>query len=254
MDMTEDIHSPYDAGWEKILSSLQDIYAEARLDGRSLADTAQKMRKFLADDLKNLSSVSPLIFNDDGDHDDQTHQVVNLLHSWHQQGLAPSLLALCMHALRLWGLEINPGLKHALTMAALLGEVDNTLPYHNNMHYRKVMLQLLRLIDEHQRIYAGTTQSLATEQIVLLLIAVCIHDLGHDGKGNTIKGVFVPGRLEKQSYDLALPYLRACGLTDEKMLADLRVMLLTTVVHWMLPSFALRLSHRLCSLQLRFPG
>lgn len=108
-----------------------------------------------------------------------------------------------------------------LLMAAVLGETPHTLPYHNNLHFRKVLLHAARLIGAHN-------EPLPVRDIALLLIAACIHDLGHDGSGNVgADGTYAPGRLERRSVEYAAPYLRAAGL-DEASLADLETMIVCT--------------------------
>ncbi len=108
-----------------------------------------------------------------------------------------------------------------LLMAAVLGETPHTLPYHNNLHFRKVMLHAARLIGAHK-------EPLSAKDVALLLIAACIHDLGHDGSGNVgTDGTYAPGRLERRSVEYAAPYLRAAGL-DDASLADLETMIVCT--------------------------
>lgn len=108
-----------------------------------------------------------------------------------------------------------------LLMAAVLGETPHALLYHNNMHFRKVTLHAARLMSAHK-------ESLPAKDSALLLIAACIHDLGHDGSGNVgPDGAYTPGRLERRSVEHAMPYLKAAGL-DGQNLADLETMIVCT--------------------------
>jgi hypothetical protein len=86
------------------------------------------------------------------------------------------------------------------------------------------------MIVRHNSIYAETSNAFGPEQMGMLMIGACIHDLGHDGVGNTVDGVHETGRLEKRSFEFARPYLMAAGLDNEDRLADLRIMLLCTDV------------------------
>lgn len=118
-----------------------------------------------------------------------------------------------------------PAMRQALKVAAVLGSVPNDLPYHNNRHYRNVMQQLLRLIRAHNQAPEAPFRALDEMQIVTLLIAVCIHDLGHDGAPDPARAA----HLEQQSVDLAAPFLRAFEISYE-MLRDLEVIILCTHV------------------------
>lgn len=144
-------------------------------------------------------------------------------------GQAPSLTACVAYVADFIGLNLTPDLQQSLILAALLGDVENTVPYHNNGHYLKVLLQTVRLAVAHNTLFTGTDQALNNENGLLLMIAACIHDLGHDGTGNMFRGVFKQSRLELQSIDIIQPYLTASGL-DEKHMDALRVMILSTDV------------------------
>jgi hypothetical protein len=63
----------------------------------------------------------------------------------------------------------------------------------------------------------------------LLLIAACIHDLGHDGRGNIIDGRLEQGRLERRAFALALPYLETCGMSSGDLDTLLAILLCTDV-------------------------
>lgn len=115
----------------------------------------------------------------------------------------------------------------SLLMAGVLGEVVHNLPYHNNLHFRKVTLHAARLIDAHN---ADQKQKdpLTPRECALLLIAACIHDLGHDGTGNVgPDGAYSPGRLERRSFEYARPYLEQAGM-DQESLSVLETMMICT--------------------------
>ncbi len=156
------------------------------------------------------------------------NDLVDLLRMWHIADNSPSLSALCITACDEFGVN-SPDLRQTVMMAGILGDVTNDNPYHNNLHFKKVLLQSIRMIAVHNAIYEGTEKTLNEYDITTLIIAACIHDLGHDGRGNTLKGVYEESRLERQSFSYAESYLRACGM-DKSQLNALKVMLLTTDV------------------------
>lgn len=163
------------------------------------------------------------------DAEGTTDQNVDYLREWHITGHAPSLTAICARACEVFEIK-TPDLLPAIMTASVLGEVVQDHPYHNNMHFRKVLIQVIRTVAVHNAIFAGTQRALNERQIAMLMIAACIHDLGHDGKGNTMKGVLIPFRLEQASFDQAKPYLLAAGYADEKELNQLEVLLRATDV------------------------
>lgn len=169
------------------------------------------------------------IFAEGADAEVLNAQNVRALCRWRGEGRMPGLAALCLLACERLGVG-DPDLVRSVVVAAILGEIPKSLSYHNNEHFRKVLLQAIRTIFVHNRIYDGTAWSLDERQVALVLIAACVHDLEHDGLGNTIRGVFEQGRLERLSFELARPYLVAAGLDDGTDLLALQVMLLTTDV------------------------
>lgn len=180
--------------------------------------------------MQNMPLSTAGVFSGHHDNDAETELTVHLYRHWHTQPESSSLTALSLFGLDLCAPGASLQQIKAVLAASVLGEIENTLPYHNNIHYRKVLLQTLRMIRAHNNIYLGTARALSTDQMVLLMIVACIHDLGHDGQGNTVRGVWQAGRLERKAYDLALPYLQACGYDNVNDLERLRVMLLCTDV------------------------
>ena len=183
--------------------------------------------KTLEADLDALNKQAH-IYQTHDDAGDMTRETVEFMRGWHVSGHSPSLVSMAVASCEAFNIQ-KPDNRQALLIAAVLGDVPNDLPYHNNLHFKKVMLQLIRLIAVHNGIYKGTARELAEDDIALMLIGGCIHDLGHDGMGNTVKGVFYAGRLERQSYEYAEPYLMAAGI-DEGALQKLKTIILTTDV------------------------
>lgn len=196
-------------------------------DAAQICKALEASETALDTDLNGISQCEGVFPTKDSAGPD-TVSIVEYLRSWHVLGNSPSLVAMAVAACEEFGIK-KPDNVQLLLLAAVLGDVENDLPYHNNLHFKKVMLQLMRLISVHNSIYGGTAKALDEDQCAVLLIGGCIHDLGHDGLGNTVKGVFYSGRLERQSFDFAKPYLEAAGAGRE-MLDPLRAMILTTDV------------------------
>lgn len=225
--MNVDIWLSKISGLERIINDVPTN--KSWLNSDLLPQTHARVLDGFKKDIEALENEALFIFSNQTDVEHLAQQSEGLLKKWHIAG-APSLTAMCVFALENFGLNPQEDLVHAILICSILGEVENNLAYHNNMHYRKVLFNLLRLLAIHNDIYKDTARSFDASQIGLLMMGACAHDVGHDGMGNTVKGVFTPGRLEKLSYDLTLPYLTAVGFTDEKLLADFRVMILCTEV------------------------
>ncbi len=142
---------------------------------------------------------------------------------------ASDLTSMVIYAMKKLGV-IDHDMVQAVILASILGEISNRLEYHNNAHYRKVLLQTLNLIVTHNQIFEETQRELSQRQCALLLIAACIHDLAHDGLGNTIKGVFTQGRAEMISFREAEPFLRGAGLSNKEC-NTLKTLILCTDVN-----------------------
>jgi len=179
--------------------------------------------------LANLHKHAGELLKSGQDVQNTTDEIEGIFRRWHIDKNPPSLLSMCIFLLEEMALKPSPDDLNTLIAAAILGQVHNEPAYHNHMHFRKVLAQIMRLIINNNDIYSDTKRALNTYQICLLLSAACIHDLDHDGQGNWIKGVHVEARAEKHSFELAKPYLTAAGC-DDAALNALYVMLLTTDV------------------------
>lgn len=137
----------------------------------------------------------------------------------------PSLSSLTIMAAEKFGIDFESSEMKAMLVSATLGEIPNDAEYHNNAHYRKVLLSTIRQISIHNEIYRDTKWELRTRDIALMITAANIHDFMHDGNETGE----VPMRLEKQSIELARPFLEEAGVGDG-FIADLEVMVLSTYV------------------------
>ena len=101
-----------------------------------------------------------------------------------------------------------------LCMAALAGEVENNTPYHNNDHYRKVMMCTIKRIAEMEaRAHReNVAPPFSEKEKLLLLTAACIHDLDHQGHANKNTD---PKRNEIHSYNLFAPIFESVGVDNE---------------------------------------
>lgn len=221
--------------WLKQLQSLGEIAGAVNPDsgwdaGKTIPARLREIEKTFTTDMSALENHASFIFSADMDARSCTAMCVDLFRRWHAEGSAPSLAALAVFAMKGFGLREDDPLVRPVLMAALLGEAPNTLAYHNNMHYRKVLFQMIGLIAVHMAL-AGEekAQGLGRDHIALLITAACVHDLGHDGRANNAGGTYQRGREEKRSFNLAKPYIAAAGLREGE-LDDLNVMLLCTDV------------------------
>lgn len=219
------------ASWKNLIETLKPVNAGAAgIDPAALDQAYGQVFGNFEKDYEAASRDLAFVFNDPLDIEDATREHVMLLRRWHLQDHAPSVAAMCAYACDRLAAGASMSLKSALMMAAILAEIDHPHAYHNNMHFRKVVLQTLRMIVVHNNIFEDTERALDAAQILTLMIAACIHDLGHDGQGNTVRGQYEQSRLERRSLYLAMPYLVRAGLQDEKIIAAIRVMILCTDV------------------------
>lgn len=140
-----------------------------------------------------------------------------------------SSVDLCVSLLNLFKFDdrLDVQLCAPILVAAALADDPNTLPYHCNIHFKKVVLHTARMICAHNYIFNESKNTFKKEEITQLLIAAYIHDLGHDGQGNIVDRHYEMARTEKQSFNLAKPYLLSAGLSPS-VLDDLLIMLIGT--------------------------
>ncbi len=218
----------------QIWESVKDGFDKAPLSSQwlghaNILELADEISSNLARDLENLNKRASFIYAGADEVESHTRRTIDLFRNWTVSGACPSLSALVQFSLERMGVRDEAMIKMALA-ASLLGEIDNPLSYHNNMHYRKVVFQMMRMIAMYNYIYEGTSRAFDDRQICILLSSACIHDLAHDGKGNTLKGVYIPHRLEQNSYDITAQVFQSCGFGDDQALRLIRTILLCTDV------------------------
>jgi len=223
--------------WNTTLRDIKDILLsfappQSWTSKYYISDVYDRTLENLKGDIDFLTINAGFLFNNTQETEDLTLQTADLLRHWYLMESAPSLMALCLFALDRFQIEVDSDMRQAIAIACVLGEVPNELPYHSILHYKKVVLQMIRLINVHNGVYKGTDYVCDDQDIAFLLMAAAIHDLGHDGKGNTIKGVYHQARLERNSYFILVKYFNAIGFKDQKryqrMMDHLRITLLCT--------------------------
>ncbi len=176
-----------------------------------------------------IDSFFPFSFENLEDIGLKTAQAAALIKSISEPQSKVSLPVLVLASLSYFGFnDYHTDLVRSLFMSTLLGEVPHDQSYHNNVHFRKVMLHTVRLIAAHNAIEDAEADKITHSEMVLLLTCAAIHDLGHDGSSNMDDdGHYVPARLEHASFDMSAPYLRATDL-DRDILDDIRLILEST--------------------------
>lgn len=113
--------------------------------------------------------------------------------------------------------------------ASVYADVPHELSYHNNAHFKKVVFHMARLIVAHNYIFSKTSSFLDVDKIGILLIAACIHDLGHCGTGNILDRQYAMAKIERRSFEIISPFLLSLGMTDSER-DDLLTLLMATDV------------------------
>jgi len=221
--------------WKEYLKAAEDVLNAVEFSGdwpkgSDVQKACQLVRENFESDYKSCAVQLSFIFDDPLDVEDTTRANVALLRQWYMDQSPLCMPAICAYACDRMIRGDHERLKKALMVGAVLAELQHPHTYHNNMHFRKVLLQMLRLIIVHNNIFDDTERALDETQVITLLITACVHDLGHDGQGNTVKGVYEQSRLEKRSFDLVKPYLAKAGMDDAPFLEALQVMILCTDV------------------------
>ncbi len=218
--------------WSDKLRALKPVLKEGASQSRWPAlEGASQVLEHILDrlerDINYLESHAKFVFL--VDEENSTRKTAEIFRGWYVTDDYPSLSALAIFGMHYAGLKPDDEIVRMVLAASVLGEVENNLPYHSNMHYRKVVFHVLRLCTVHNDIYAGTRRAFSAHQVALLIAAASIHDLGHDGKGNSLEGEHIRARLEQFSVDLAVPYFEALGFGGQD-LQDINIMLLCTDV------------------------
>jgi hypothetical protein len=226
-----------------IFSGIDGVDLSGRwVSQEGLSITIQQASERLKSDYPLAKARLAYIFSNDFDAVKLTTKTCALIQDWHDGKDLFHISSVVLVVLEQFGFieYVNGVIKlnevaeepfvRAMLVASVLAEVPNDLPYHNNLHFQKVLLHVIRLVAVHNnKIFMGTPCSLEHIDIAKLIIAACIHDIGHEGTGNIVDHKYHLAMIEKRSFSYAYPYLAAAGL-DEEMLEDIKVMLITTDV------------------------
>ena len=204
-------------------------FSSAWVEETQVMAVITKVEERFNEDLETLNRDAAFILNTSQTVASHTSKTIGVFRDWTVGAMCPSLPALCQFAIDAFDIK-SQTLINTLYVAGILGEIDHNLSYHSNMHFRKVVFQCMRMIAVYNDIYQGTSRAFSERQIALLLATACIHDFGHDGKGNTLKGVYIPHRLEEAAYELVAPVFKAAGFDDEDDLNLMHSMLICTDV------------------------
>ena len=172
----------------------------------------QVIEQFPAD-YKRLSAHADLLTGiDTAGYGERAAEIFN---NWDNGNSWPSLAALQAFAFEQFNLPLDGTPARAALMAAVLAEVPNDLLYHGNAHYRKVMFHTIRLLATQIDGNFPYQPLLYSEDLMRLLVAAAIHDLGHEGGDNLRNGIYMPGYMEQKSYDHARGYFEALSLDPD---------------------------------------
>ncbi len=188
---------------------------EEFFEKEELLQSFEKLQQCYDKDYQRVAGFSDLLFGEDIKSFGERVTVV--FTEWEEEGGGPSLTTIVAHALEQFDLDVNSPCAKAAFLTAILAEIPNGLQYHGNEHYRKVLFHAIRLIATHNRFFKDTNRAFSPEQILLLLVSSCIHDLGHGGGDNLRDGVYTPGKMEQEAFDFAKPYFEALGLSEDQM-------------------------------------
>ena len=214
----------------EVLTALEKTPKDPSWPDQSLLKIAvEESTKDLNKSLQTLEKQTGSLLSSAAKGKDYGEGAQKVFHAWDNNKNPPPLLSLCLYAFEKTGLKPDETDLAMLIMMSILGQIKNDLPYHSDMHFRKVVAQVGTMIVAHQNLHRDRKYAFSAKQMCMLLGAACIHDLDHDGKGNVIKGLLIPGRAEKRAFMLAEPYMEAVGV-DEKTLNEILVMILSTDV------------------------
>lgn len=191
----------------------------------TLRDVINSVKETFENDFEDIRKDLAYIFEKQDNVAWQTEKTITLLKKWKSSQKPISALSIIAFAVEKFGI-VYP---ESLYRAAILADIPCELSYHNNLHFRKVVLHMIRIIAAHNYIADATNQKLSENQISLLLAGACIHDIGHCGTGNIIDRKYHMAMTEERSFYYAEPYLNDSGLNQE-MLRDLKIIILTTDV------------------------
>lgn len=182
-------------------------------------------------DYARLHDVSGLLFDPDiTAYGARTTAVFN---RWDTEpGGGPMLPVFLARAAEYFNLPHDGPEMRAAFMAAVLSEIPNDLLYHGNEHYRKVMFHMIRMLaTQRQKAFPGQPE-LEERDLMQMLIAATIHDLGHEGGDNLRDGIYTPGYMEQKAFDIMRPYFDALDI-DRDFQGEIETIVFCTDITFM---------------------
>jgi hypothetical protein len=195
-----------------ILSGLENIISAVKSDDSAYSQDvvqacANRVTATFAKDCCRVADIADLLFGPDiTTYGDRASAVFV---QWEEEGAGPSMAAILAAAADYFQMETSAPEMRAALMAAILADVPNGLLYHNNEHYRKVVFHAVRLLATHRHGHFPYQPLLYNDDILKMLIAAMIHDLGHEGGDNMRGGIYTPGYMEQKACGLMRPYFEA---------------------------------------------
>jgi hypothetical protein len=188
----------------RLRGSVTDATLQARMD---------VLAEGLARDESRLDECREILFSPDVTA--YGARATAIFQRWEEEDGGPSMVAFWKMAAEYFGLDTGSSAMDAAMIGAVLAEVPNSLAYHGNEHYRKVMFHMIRLLAVHQHEEFKEFPVLDGDDLFAVLIAATIHDIGHEGGDNLREGIYTPGYMEQKAFDLARPYFEAADLDPE---------------------------------------
>jgi len=217
-----------------ILQGIIAKIAQMPMTGLAMQGDVASLASAMAHDAaSDATYVSPdfvrhLLGPDEADMKGWAVRLVDQFIAWRKQSddvCRPLPRILTRLASEIDGVAANPLYMPAM-MACVLGSLPMGLPFHNHHHIREVVCLVITLTHaEHARRPFTDYPSRLLENV----IAACIHDFAHDGRGNLRMGKHTPMRLEQQSLDHAEAYLKAAGLSASAWARIVPIVLCTDV-------------------------
>lgn len=178
----------------------------------NLLERIEILRESFDRDYARIAACADLLY--DSDISGFGRKTTDVFTLWEEEGGGPAMTAVIAQAVDNFGLDPESPCVKAAFFAAILAEIPNTLQYHGNEHYRKVLFHSIRLVSTHNHLFRDTNRAFSRDQIAILLAGSCVHDLGHEGGDNLRDGVYTPGQMEQYALNIAKPYFRALGVSD----------------------------------------
>lgn len=198
---------------EKIISDIEP--EQGFLDHDGVLERFSVLKAAYDGDLARIKECDDVLFGENVEG--YGAKVSDIFGEWEKAGGGPNLLAMSVAALDGFGIELDSPEALALCVCSVLAEFPNDLQYHGNEHYRKVFFHMVRLLSKHNQLFAGGERELDKISVAESLIAASIHDLGHEGGDNARDGVYTPGFMEQKAFDVARPFIEACGMDKDEI-------------------------------------